>query len=215
MPSAFAGQDRPARRFQHALLGHLGAAHRVEQLDGRGGVARPVALLGAQDAAFGDRRPHLARRGGHGRAGEKLGESAGRGAVADPAQRHGRGRGDFRIRAGQFLRQEVNRLRVAAHADRIDDADQQPALQPRRRLAQRLVGGRIGNRLQGDARPGGQLLVGQQGRERRNGVPVAEPRQVLAGDGFLRPAASPATRGPQSGSSVFPPGLSAPARPSG
>ena len=64
----------------------------------------------------------------------------------------------------------VDRLGVAADADRVDHADQQPALQLAHGLAQRVVGGRIGNRLQGDPRPGGKFLVGQQRRQGRHGV---------------------------------------------
>jgi hypothetical protein len=51
---SLAGQDHSSSRFEHALLGHVGAADRVEQADGRLGITGLLALLGAQNAAFGD-----------------------------------------------------------------------------------------------------------------------------------------------------------------
>ena len=63
-----------------------------------------------------------------------------------------------------FSDQAVNGLRVAADAEGVDHADQQPALHLAQRLAQGIAGGRIGNRLQGDSRRGGEILVGQQSR---------------------------------------------------
>ena len=85
----------------------------------------------------------------------------------------------------QQLGQELDGLGVAAHADAADDADQQPALELARRVAQGLVHRGTRDGLQPVAGHVGELLVRQERGQRGDGLFVADARQLTAGVGFL------------------------------
>ena len=85
----------------------------------------------------------------------------------------------------ELLDEAADGLRVTAHADGVDDPDEQLALQLVHGVAQSGVGGGAGDGLQGDARPRGKLRVGQQGRQGGDGVFGAVDGQLLAGEGLL------------------------------
>ena len=82
--------------------------------------------------------------------------------------------------------QGVDGLRVAADAERIDHAHQQPALQLAQGLAQGGIRRFAGDRFQGDPRPGRKLLVRQERGQGRHRLLFPADRQVFAGDGLFR-----------------------------
>ena len=133
IPSLPAGENRAARRLEHSLPGNIGLADFVVDLRRLGRVAFGQETLGAQDAAFGDRRADAdrARR-------PALAAAAWRRGIADAPQGHGSGRGDFGIFVLQAAGQEIDGARVAADADRIDHADEQSALAATRSLCAAL-----------------------------------------------------------------------------
>ena len=82
--------------------------------------------------------------------------------AADVPQGHRGGRGHVAIGILQPRDQSIDRLRVAANSERIDHADQEPAVQLAGGRPQGIVGRGAGNDFQGDARPGGKLRAGKQ-----------------------------------------------------
>ncbi len=76
-----------------------------------------------------------------------------------------------------------DRLRIPALADGVDDAYQEIALQLREGGTQRVIDGRVGDRLQPVARVDVQVLVAEQRRQRGNcflRAKLAEPRRTLS-----------------------------------
>jgi hypothetical protein len=118
------GQDGAARGFQNARAVDFRGADFVVNGHGFSGVAVGQRSFGAEDAAFGD---GVAEGGGCVR--ERVAQRFHRGVVADLSERHRGGRGHQGIRVLQPVGQQLDRRRVAAHADGVDHADQEPPLQ--------------------------------------------------------------------------------------
>ena len=84
------------------------------------------------------------------------------GRVATNAtQGHGRGGSHLRVGVSQSGDKAIDRPGVAPHAQRVDHSHEEPPLDFTQGLAQRLIGGRAGNRFQGHAGPRRQLGVRQ------------------------------------------------------
>ena len=130
--------------------------------------------LGAGQAGVGGRKLD-GRLGGHGQ--RQLFGGRGR---ADPPQRPGGGRSHRGVLVVHEVGQQFHGLSILALADRIQHADQLPAVQLRGRVAQRLVDRRIGNAFQPEAGVFVELFVGQQGGQGGNGVFRAHHGQPLA-----------------------------------
>ena len=75
-------------------------------------------------------------------------------APADSAQGHRRGGRDIGIGILEFASQFADRFGVTANSDRVDGADQEPALQLGNGRSQRGIGCRAGDGFKGDTRPG-------------------------------------------------------------
>ena len=174
------GEDRAASGFQDLCLRQIGRPDLVVEIPGRGCKALGQMALGGEDATFGHRRAdflgldrqRMPQRG-HGRR------------AADVAQGHRGGRGHGGIGILQPRDQAIDRLRVAANPQRIDHADQEPAVQLAGGRPQGVVGRGVGDDFQGDAGPGGKFRAGEQRRQGRHGLAVADDRQPLAGQGLF------------------------------
>ena len=173
-------ENRAANRFEDSLLGHIGVADQIVELDGFGLLSLGQILFRTQYAALGNRRTDRRRR-----ASQEGFEFFRRRIATDAAQGDDRGGCHFGIGVGKSLRQGIHRFGITANADGIDHAHQQTALHLVQGAAKGIVRGRIGNRLQSDPCPRGKILVGQECSERRDGVLRAADGQLLAGNGFV------------------------------
>ena len=157
-PVGLAGQNRAASRFEDILLGNFGLADFVVDLRRFVRLSVGQQTLGAQDAAFGNRRTDLGGRAGQ-RSAQRLGR---RRHLPMRPRATAAADGDLGILVLQMRGQGIDGGIIAANADRVDRADQQLPLSESIALRKRFVGFRTGNRFQRDPRPRGQLLVGQQ-----------------------------------------------------
>ena len=180
-PGRAAGENGAPHALEDALLGGIRPADQVVEPHGLAAVSLGQELLRAQDAALGHRADD-----GRWRFGERRRQDRALGEAADAAQRHGRGRRHLGIGVLKPIDHLEAGRGVALHANRVDHPDQLPPPNSAQRLAQRLGRRRIVDRFQGDAGPGVQLAIGQQGGQRGHGLLVAVDGQLLAGQRLLR-----------------------------